>query len=166
MIEITPFLAELRAAEEAARGKFAEPMACGTCRGRVADGKTVEHDECAERALLLEAADHPSYELITSLTEDELAALPPRFHIPVFDGDGQPNLWLCAVCWGDGWVTHWPCKTALKHGTKVFTPQYHAQRRHELTVKALEDARAQVTALTGLLKQARNERHAATTEAS
>jgi hypothetical protein len=38
----------------------------------------------------------------------------------VFDGDGVPNAWLCAVCWGDGWVTGWPCKPAVDNGRTVF----------------------------------------------
>jgi hypothetical protein len=40
--------------------------------------------------------------------------------VPVWDGNGQPNAWLCAVCWEDGAVWQWPCKVAAKHGGEVF----------------------------------------------
>lgn len=109
-------------AQHAARcGRVADTNACGTCRGRAANGQQVEHARCAARAQLAEAPDHPSYELLTELNEQQKADLPARFHIPVFDDLGKPNAWLCAVCWGDGWVTGWPCATAQKQGTEVFS---------------------------------------------
>jgi len=99
----------------------ADKNACGTCCSLVADGKPVEHDECAARAQLIEAPDAPSYEDLSEMTLVEKTALPARFHIPVFDADGRPNLWLCAVCWEEGVVTRWPCTTAIRKGTEVFT---------------------------------------------
>lgn len=99
----------------------ADKNACGTCRRLVADGKPVEHEECAARAQLIEAPDMPGYEALIEMTMEQKAALPARFHIPVFDPDGSPKLWLCAVCWGDCVVTQWPCATASERGTEVFT---------------------------------------------
>lgn len=121
------FWAEERARAVAERGRQADPSACGTCRGNVAAGAQVKHDECAQRATLLQAPDHPHYELITGMTEEEIWALPPRFHVPVFLDSCTPKAWVCAVCWGDGWNTQWPCKTAQDHGTAVFTPEHEAE---------------------------------------
>ncbi|WP_326642964.1 hypothetical protein OG884_06000 [Streptosporangium sp. NBC_01755] len=72
-------------------------------------------------AVLLEAADHPGYEALTDLTLEEKEQLPGRFHIPRWDGDGEPNAWLCAVCWDEGTATGWPCEAAMKNGGDVFT---------------------------------------------
>ena len=99
----------------------ADKNACGTCRANVADGKPVEHEECAARAQLTEAPDAPGYEDLTELTLEQKAALPARFHVPVFDDLGRPNLWLCAVCWDEGIATQWPCPTACEKGTEVFS---------------------------------------------
>jgi hypothetical protein len=71
------------------------------------------------RAILLEAPDQPCYETLPE-TLEEREQLPARFHIPRWDGDGQPNAWLCAVCWDEGTATGWPCETAMKHGGEVF----------------------------------------------
>ncbi|MER7361872.1 hypothetical protein [Nonomuraea wenchangensis] len=71
------------------------------------------------RAILLQAPDHPGYDVLPD-TLEERRKLPARFHIPVWDGVGRPNAWLCAVCWGDGVVYEWPCKTAVEHGGEVF----------------------------------------------
>ncbi|MCP3017270.1 hypothetical protein NGM33_28465 [Nocardiopsis dassonvillei] len=71
-------------------------------------------------ARIVGAPDHPSYEDLVELTLDQRAALPARFHTPWFDADGQPNSWLCAVCWDEGTVTQWPCKTAQENGREVF----------------------------------------------
>lgn len=95
--------------------------ACGSCRARVAVGQTVEHEVCAARAQLIEAPDAPGYEDLCELTLEEKAALPARFHVPVFDDLGRPNMWLCAVCWVEGTVTQWPCTTARRNGAEVFT---------------------------------------------
>jgi hypothetical protein len=84
-------------------------------------GEAVVHEECAARAALLQAPDYPDYEDLLDLTDDERRALPARFHTPHFDSVGTPNAWLCRVCWGDGWVTQWPCKAAQENGTQVFT---------------------------------------------
>ncbi|MEV6833532.1 hypothetical protein AB0N17_03210 [Streptomyces sp. NPDC051133] len=121
------FWAEERARAAAERGQQADPSACGTCRGRVAAGGQVEHEECAQRATLLQAPDHPYYELITGMSEEEVWALPARFHVPVFLDSCTPKAWVCAVCWGDGWNTQWPCKTAQDHGAAVFTPAHQAE---------------------------------------
>jgi hypothetical protein len=121
------FWAQERARAAAERGRQADPSACGTCRTRVAVGDQVEHDECAQRATLLQAPDHPDWELITGMTEEEVWALPARFHVPVFLDTCRPKAWVCAVCWGDGWNTQWPCKTAQEHGTSVFTPEHEAE---------------------------------------
>ena len=71
------------------------------------------------KAILIEAPDAPSYEELPE-TLEERQQLPARFHVPRWDGDGKPNLWLCAVCWDEGSVTQWPCATAAKHGGEVF----------------------------------------------
>ncbi|MFI8535406.1 hypothetical protein ACIGMX_34815 [Streptomyces aquilus] len=117
------FWAQARAEDTAARGRQADPSACGTCQTTVKAGEQVQHDECAQRAVLLPAPDAPSYELITGMSEEELAELPPRFHVPVYIESSSPSMWVCAVCWGDSWVSQWPCKTAMKHGLTVFTPE-------------------------------------------
>lgn len=98
----------------------ADKNACGTCRKLAADGEPVEHEECAARAQLIQAPDHPDFEELPD-TLTERAALPARFHVPVFSDAGCPAMWICAVCW-DGWsVTQWPCATASKYGAQVFT---------------------------------------------
>jgi hypothetical protein len=71
------------------------------------------------RAILLEAPDMPGYDELPE-TLEERQKLPARFHVPRWDGDGQPNLWLCAVCWDEGTVTQWPCATAALRGGEVF----------------------------------------------
>ncbi|TMS00136.1 hypothetical protein [Nonomuraea basaltis] len=71
------------------------------------------------RAILLEAQDMPGYDMLPD-TLEERQQLPARFHVPRWDGVGEPNLWLCAVCWDEGTVTQWPCKAASEHGGEVF----------------------------------------------
>lgn len=71
------------------------------------------------KAILLEAPDMPGYDTLPE-TLEERQQLPARFHVPRWDGDGEPNLWLCAVCWDEGTATQWPCATAAKHGGEVF----------------------------------------------
>lgn len=121
---IDPFWTQLRSEEEAARGRAADPSACGTCRQLTSAGQQVEHDECAQRAVLVPAPDVPSWETTSFMTREELAALPARFHTPVFVDTASPKAWVCAVCWGEGWVSQWPCATANQHGTEVFTPEH------------------------------------------
>lgn len=136
-------MADDRLTEIAARVAVStDPGACGTCRSRVRDGLPVEHDECAARATLLEAPGQPYYEDLVDLTTEEKAALPARFHTPTFDRLGKPNAWLCRVCWGDGWVTQWPCATAQKHGAEVFTADHIAQGEQRKRAAQLEQARA------------------------
>lgn len=105
----------------------AESEACGTCKSLALHGQPVEHEECAARAVLLLAPDHPAYEDLVDLSEEERKALPARFHTPHFDDLGQPNMWLCRVCWGDGWVSQWPCGPALEQGAIVFTSDRAAE---------------------------------------
>ncbi|MGW5123248.1 hypothetical protein ACWEQ7_04135 [Streptomyces sp. NPDC004069] len=123
----TDFWAAERAQDAANRGHHADPGACGTCKAATGAGGQVEHDECAKRATLLPAPDAPGYELITGMSEEEVWALPARFHTPVFLDTCEPKAWVCAVCWGDGWNTQWPCKAAQAHGTQVFTPEHEAE---------------------------------------
>ena len=119
------FWAQERARAAAERGRHADPSACGTCRTAVEAGGQVQHDECAQRATLLQAPDQPYDELILDMTEEEVHALPARFHIPA--SIEPTKSWVCAVCWGDGWSTQWPCKTAVDHGLRVFTPEHEAE---------------------------------------
>jgi hypothetical protein len=135
------FSAQERARAVAERGRQADPSACGTCRDLVAAGGQVEHDECAQRAVLLPAPDAPGYELIAGMTEEEVWALPARFHVPVFMESSTPNAWVCAVCWGDGWNTQWPCKTAQDHGSRVFTPEHDAETAAKRRAAELEQLR-------------------------
>lgn len=51
---------------------------------------------------------------VSELSEDVRRALPAGHHRPRFDGLGEPNAWLCAVCWGDGWVSMWPCDVVVR----------------------------------------------------
>lgn len=96
------------------------PNACGTCKTRRLTGRPVVHPECAMRAVLAKAPDHPGYEDLLDLTYEQRQQLPARFHVPVWDGDGVPNAWLCAVCWDDGEVCRWPCAAAATYGGEVF----------------------------------------------
>jgi hypothetical protein len=52
------------------------------------------------------------------------AALPARFHIPVWDGTSSHPSFLCAVCWDDGECTSWPCATAAAHGGEVLADEH------------------------------------------
>ncbi|MGW1998427.1 hypothetical protein [Embleya sp. NPDC001921] len=98
--------------------------ACGTCRDRTASGWDAEHEECHPRARLIFAPDAPAYEDLADLSAAARAALPARFHIPVFVDAVTPKGWVCAVCWGESWSTSWPCATASEHGALVFDPQH------------------------------------------
>lgn len=96
------------------------PHACGTCKQRHLTGKPVEHGQCAMRAVLAHAPDMPSYDDLLDLAYEQRQQLPARFHVPMWDGLGRPNAWLCTVCWDDGVVTAWPCEAAMEHGGEVF----------------------------------------------
>jgi hypothetical protein len=146
-----PFWVEQRAKHLAERSTAADPSACGTCRGNAETGEPVKHDDCQQRATLLHAPDHPHYEILAGFSLAENEKLPARFHVPVFDDCGVPNSWLCAVCWEEGVVVGWPCATAVKFGTKVFTPQYEAeaaqkrqQEAHERTQKYIAGLEAEL----------------------
>jgi hypothetical protein len=127
----------------ARKSTVADPNACGTCRGNVAAGEPVEHEGCAQRATLLHAPDHPYYEILAGFSLEENEKLPPRFHVPVFDDCGMPNSWLCAVCWEEGTVVGWPCATATKYGTQVFTSLHAAETAQEKQTAELEWLRAE-----------------------
>ena len=141
--DLDPFWGKARAEFLAKGSTSADPSACGTCRSLAEAGKPVEHEGCAPRATLLQAPDHPDYEILAGFSLEENAKLPARFHVPVFDDLGKPNSWLCAVCWEDGVVTGWPCATATKYGTQVFTPQHTAEtvrKRQQTQAAAMTDA--------------------------
>lgn len=125
-----------------------DPAACGTCWRLVTAGKTPEHPQCAHRATLLPAPDAPCWEALLDIPEDQRAALPARFHTPVWEGNATPNAWLCAVCWGDGWVTGWPCEAAVRGGAEVFTPEHQAA-----------SARQDVPAMAGEIRRLTAERN-------
>lgn len=68
--------------------------------------------------------------LIGELSVPQRLALPAAFHRPVYDDLGTPHLWHCAVCWGDGWCSAWPCEPAAKDGgAVVLDPKGVAQAR-------------------------------------
>jgi hypothetical protein len=137
------FWAQQRAIAASERSSHADPSACGTCRSNAEASQQVEHDECAQHATLLQAPDHPHYELLAGLSLEEKAKLPARFHIPVFDDWVKPNAWLCAVCWEEGHVVGWPCATATKYGTQVFSPLHEAEtvrKRQAARIAELETA--------------------------
>jgi hypothetical protein len=143
--DLDPFWVERRAKHLAEKSTSADPNACGTCRSSAEAGQPVKHDECQQRATLLQAPDHPDYEILAGFSLEENAKLPARFHVPVFDDCGKPNAWLCAVCWEEGVVTGWPCATAVKYGTKVFTPLHEAetaQKKQAARIAELETALA------------------------
>lgn len=143
--EIDPFWVKNRADFLAKLSSHADPSACGTCRGLAEAGEPVKHDECQQRATLLHAPDHPYYEILAGFSLEENEKLPARFHIPVFDDCGVPNSWLCAVCQEEGQVVGWPCATATKYGTKVFSPLHEAeaaQSRQAARIAELENALA------------------------
>ena len=56
---------------------------------------------------------------VMELSVPQRLALPAAFHRPVWDDLGRPRSWLCAVCYGDGWVTPWPCSVAGSDGGAV-----------------------------------------------
>ena len=89
--DMDPFWVQNRAEFLAKGSVHADPNACGTCRRNVAAGEPVEHDGCEQRATLLHAPDHPHYEILAGFSLEENAALPARFHVPVFDDCGKPN---------------------------------------------------------------------------
>ncbi len=64
-------------------------------------------------------ADQPSYETLTDLTMEQKAALPARFHIPVWT-DSIPGAFICTVCWVEGEMVSWPCRSALSRGWDLF----------------------------------------------
>lgn len=147
--DMDAFWVEARAKFLAAKSTAADPNACGTCRTKAEAGEPVEHDGCQQRATLLHAPDHPYYEILAGFSLEENQALPPRFHVPVFDDCGVPNSWLCAVCWEEGQVVGWPCATATKYGSQVFTPLHTAetaQEKRQAETESLKTAIAKAVA--------------------
>lgn len=142
MTDLDPFWVKYRADFLAMKSTSADPSGCGTCRERAEVGAPVKHDECQQRATLLRAPDHPGYEILAGFSVEENAKLPARFHIPAFDDLGTPKAWLCAVCWEEGISTAWPCATATKYGTKVFTPLHEAETAQKKRAAELAAYRA------------------------
>lgn len=66
--------------------------------------------------------DQPNFEAIGEMSREELAALPARFHTPEWSLS-TPGAFVCRVCWGEGWMTTWPCPSALADGEGVFGPE-------------------------------------------
>lgn len=66
--------------------------------------------------------DQPGYEAIGEMSPEELTALPARFHTPEWS-ESTPGAFVCRVCWGEGWMTTWPCPSALARGYEVFGPE-------------------------------------------
>lgn len=129
--------------------------ACGTCRRLAEAGQPTEHQECARRATLLPAPDAPHYETLVDLTDEQRQALPAHFHIPVWEGNATPKSWLCAVCWGDCWVTRWPCKAAVDGGGHVFTPEHAAVEEQAQQASKVARLTAEVQRLTDELAELR-----------
>jgi hypothetical protein len=121
--------------------QIADPAACGTCWRLALAGQPTEHPACARRAVLIPAPDTPDHEDLSDMTDEQKAALPARFHTPVWEGNAVPHSWVCAVCWGDGWVTRWPCKTAVQYGAEVFTPEHQAVRAEQDVPALLAEVR-------------------------
>lgn len=57
--------------------------------------------------------------LIAELSEEDRQKLPPEWHRPHWHGVLSPPSWICTVCWGEGWLSSWPCAVAAKDGRKV-----------------------------------------------
>jgi len=62
------------------------------------------------------APEPEAMRLAAEMTEEERVALPAECHRPVWNGLGTPHLWACAVCWGEGTMTSWPCEPARAGG--------------------------------------------------
>lgn len=151
--DIDPFWVKNRAEFLAKKSVHADPSACGTCCIKAEAGEPVVHDECQQRATLLHAPDHPYYEILAGFSLEENAKLPARFHVPVFDDCGKPNSWLCAVCWAEGEVTGWPCATATKYGTQVFTPLHTAETAQEKQAAAVASLKSAIAEATAVLRE-------------
>jgi hypothetical protein len=159
--DLDPFWVKNRAEFLAAKSTKADPSACGTCRGNAEAGEPVEHDGCAQRATLLQAPGHPYYEILAGFSLEENAKLPARFHIPVFDDCGKPNAWLCAVCQEEGQVVGWPCATAVKYGTQVFTPLHEAETAQKKQVAEVDEMAREIEQLKAERDRYRTAYHSA-----
>lgn len=56
---------------------------------------------------------------LIGMTYDQRQALPATHHRPYFDGQGEPNSWICSVCWDDGVTHQWPCAQAVAGGAEL-----------------------------------------------
>lgn len=64
-------------------------------------------------------SDRYDWEDLVDMTLEQKEALPAKHHWPFFDSLGEPNAWLCTVCWDEGTVTGWPCAAATKGGLEL-----------------------------------------------
>lgn len=105
--------------------------------------------------------------LINELSVPQRLALPAAFHRPVWDDLGRPHLWHCAVCWGDGWTTQWPCEVARRDGGPVvLDPRGLSSAHEEGERKGAEKERERILAeLAAHADSARRARDAARLDA-
>lgn len=78
-------------------------------------------------AVLLPAPDMPGYDELPEGLEAR-AALPARFHIPIWDDTSNRPAFLCAVCWDEFTSSRWPCATAAANGREVFADEQTVRR--------------------------------------
>jgi hypothetical protein len=91
------------------------PLAVGTfdrCRG----DKPCAHCAAGQPAAAESLNPRDLSAGVWELDEPDRIALPPAFHRPEWIDTCTPKGWFCACCWGDGWVTSWPCDVATSHG--------------------------------------------------
>lgn len=73
-------------------------------------------------AVLIPPPDMPGYDELPDGLEAR-AALPARFHIPVWEDTSDRAAFLCAVCYDEGESSLWPCATAARNGDQVFADE-------------------------------------------
>ena len=81
-----------------------------------------ECGHCAAGRPTAHAGLEPAINLVSlfELDEDVRRALPPQYHLPEWI-DCTPAGFFCRACWGDGWMTSWPCHVATAHGRTIAT---------------------------------------------
>lgn len=86
--------------------------------GWSAPGEVPKHDDTHHLALSggLPAMSDSD---ILHLTDRDRVALPAERHLPMFHDLATPKSWNCAVCWGEGWTTAWPCESAIAGGREI-----------------------------------------------
>lgn len=99
--------------------KFASVLA----KEDVPDPAPRSHAEIVAAAFISRVAspdstDPDDFDLL-ELTEAERRALPAGFHRPMWYALATPAAWLCAVCWGDGTASQWPCEPAIAGGPEL-----------------------------------------------